>query len=126
MADQAKPPSTQGLGAGGFTPRAPSPWTKFDRWWILFAVVVGLVAFLVFVVGEPYDEIFDFLLDGVVVTLKLTLVSFIFILIVGMIGSLGRVSGNRFLSGIASLYVEVVRGIPFWCGCCGSGLRCRR
>ena len=112
MSDQAKPPTGQGLGVGGFTPRPASRWAKFDQWWLLFAAVVALVAFLVLVVQVPYQEIFLFLLDGVVVTLKLTLVSFVCILVVGMIGGLGRVSGNRFVNGIASLYVEIVRGIP--------------
>lgn len=103
---------TQGLGAGGFTPKAQRRWTLFDHWWILFGVVVLLVAFLVFVVRKPYHEIFLFLLDGVGVTLKLTLVSFVFILIVGMIGGLGRVSNAKVPAWLASLYVEVVRGIP--------------
>ena len=103
---------TQGLGAGGFTPPAQRRWEAFDRWWILFGAVVFLVAFLVFVVKVPYQEIFLFLLDGVVVTLKLTLVSFFFILIAGMIGGLGRVSNSKVLAWLASLYVEVVRGIP--------------
>ena len=49
---------------------------------------------------------------ALLVTLKLTVVSFIFILIVGMMGGLGRVSSNRIINGIASLYVEIVRGIP--------------
>ena len=62
--------------------------------------------------GEPYGRIVQFLADGVVVTIKLTLISFVCILVVGMIGGLGRVSGNRFIGGIASLYVEIVRGIP--------------
>jgi polar amino acid transport system permease protein len=101
-----------GIGAGGYQPRVPGRWQKFDRWWLLFAAVVLLVALLVFLVAEPYQRIFVFLLDGVVETLKLTLVSFFFILIVGMIGGLGRVSGSHFLSWLASLYVEVVRGIP--------------
>jgi polar amino acid transport system permease protein len=112
MSDQAKPPSGQGLGVGGFTPRLPSRWAKFDQWWLLFIAAVALLVFLVLVVEVPYQEIFLFLLDGVVVTLKLTLVSFVSILVVGMIGGLGRVSGNRLINGIASLYVEIVRGIP--------------
>jgi polar amino acid transport system permease protein len=98
--------------SGDHQPRLPSRFSRFDRWWLLFLAVCGLVAFLVIFVPEPYRDIFVFLQDGVIVTIKLTLVSFFFILIVGMIGGLGRVSGNRFVSGLASLYVEVVRGIP--------------
>ena len=38
--------------------------------------------------------------------------SFFTILVVGMLGGLGRISGNRIVRGVSSLYVEVVRGIP--------------
>jgi polar amino acid transport system permease protein len=89
-----------------------SLWRRFDRWWLLLFAVVGLVVFLVREVPEPYAEIFAFVQDGIVITLKITIVSFFFILIVGMIGGLGRVSHNRFIRGVASLYVEIVRGIP--------------
>ncbi|MCX6028654.1 MAG: amino acid ABC transporter permease [Chloroflexi bacterium] len=107
-----KPAVPPGIGAGGYQPRAPSRWQKFDQWWLLFAAAVLLVATLVLAVPEPYHRIFVFLLDGVVVTLRLTVESFFCILVVGIIGGLGRVSSSRILSGLASLYVEVVRGIP--------------
>ena len=118
-------------GAGGYNPPRPERGTRFDRGWFLFFAAFALLVLLVFAVGqkfttdiqisgvtihlslgEPYGRIVQFLLDGVLVTLKLTLVSFVCILVVGMIGGLGRVSGNRFFGGIASLYVEIVRGIP--------------
>jgi polar amino acid transport system permease protein len=99
-----KPPSTQ--------PSEHSRWAHFDRWWLLLVGAIGLVVFLYLFVPDPYADILQFLRDGVVVTLQLTLVSFFFILIVGMVGGLGRVSSNKVVSGIASLYVEVVRGIP--------------
>jgi len=118
-------------GAGGYNPPPPQQGTRFDRGWFLFFAALGLLALLVFAVGQkfttdiqigpltihlslsdPYGRIIKFLADGVVVTLKLTLVSFVCILTVGMIGSLGRVSSSRLLSGIATLYVEIVRGIP--------------
>ncbi len=91
---------------------APSRWAGYDRWWLLFVGAVALIAALVILIPDPYQRIFLFLLDGVVVTIRLTIISFVFILIAGMLGGLGRVSKNRIISGIASLYVEVVRGIP--------------
>jgi len=62
--------------------------------------------------GEPYGRIMQFLFDGIITTLQLTITSFAFILIVGMIGGLGRVSHSRIFSTLAWLYVEIVRGIP--------------
>ena len=109
MADPPKPalPPT----AGG-VPSAHTRWNRFDRWWLLFFAVLALIALLVYGVQPPFGDIFEFLKDGIVVTLQLTIVSFFFILIVGMLGGLGRVSGNRIIRGVSSLYVEVVRGIP--------------
>jgi len=83
-----------------------------DRWWLLFIAVVALIALLAFAAPVPFRQILLFLADGILVTLKITIVSFVFILLVGMLGGLGRVSHNRFIKGLASLYVEVVRGIP--------------
>lgn len=118
-------------GSGGGQPRQTGDLSRFDHGWFLFFAALGLLALLVLVVGQrfttvlqlggftiqvslgdPYGRILQFLADGVLVTLRLTLVSFLCILIVGMIGGLGRVSGNRFIGGIAALYVEIVRGIP--------------
>jgi polar amino acid transport system permease protein len=83
-----------------------------DRWWLLFIAVVALIALLAIAAPVPFQQILLFLADGILVTLKITIVSFVFILFVGMLGGLGRVSNNRIIKGIASLYVEVVRGIP--------------
>jgi polar amino acid transport system permease protein len=54
----------------------------------------------------------QFVRDGIVITLTLTLVSFFLVLFVGLFGGLGRLSKNRFLRGVTTLYVEIVRGIP--------------
>jgi polar amino acid transport system permease protein len=116
------------------TPEAPQRgrWLlKFDRGWLLFIGALVLLALLVFAVGEkyavkvpipglgitiqfgdPYGRIIQFLFDGIITTLKLTITSFVLILIVGMLGGLGRVSHSRVISTIAWLYVEIVRGIP--------------
>jgi polar amino acid transport system permease protein len=61
---------------------------------------------------QPYLEIWEFVSDGILVTLRLTITSFGFILLVSLLGGLGRISRSRIIYGIASLYVEVVRGIP--------------
>ena len=104
---------------------------RLDRGWLLFIGAVVLLMLLVLAVGEkyavkipipalgitiqfgePYGKIIQFLFDGIITTLKLTIISFVLILIVGMLGGLGRVSHSRVISTIAWLYVEIVRGIP--------------
>jgi len=97
-------------------------WLHGDRWWLLFFAVVALVVGLITLVPEPYADIWHFLdgalikdnrlANGIAVTLAITGTSFVCILIVGIVGGLARVSHSKVISGAASLYVEVVRGIP--------------
>ncbi len=85
---------------------------RIDPWWGLVAVVVGLVILLVTVSPDPFWNIVRFVRDGITITILITVISFLFILVVGMLGGLGRLSQNWFIHGAATLYVEVVRGIP--------------
>ena len=87
-------------------------WRRFDQWWLLFLGVVVITALLMILKPDPYLRIVVFLLDGVQVTLSITVVSFLLIVLAGLIGGLGRVSKNRLVNGLASLYVELIRGIP--------------
>lgn len=83
-----------------------------DRWWLLVLAVLALIIFMIVVLAKPYAEIWSFIQDGIAVTLRISITSFFTILVVGMLGGLGRISGNRIVRGASSLYVEVVRGIP--------------
>ena len=57
-------------------------------------------------------RIMRFVVDGIWVTITITMTSFVLTLFVGMMGGLGRISKNRVISSITSLYVEIIRGIP--------------
>jgi polar amino acid transport system permease protein len=67
---------------------------------------------LVVFVPDPYLQIIKFLRDGLWVTFEVTLSSIIAALGLGLITGLGRRSRYRWLRASASLYVEVIRGIP--------------
>jgi polar amino acid transport system permease protein len=88
----------------------PSSW--IDPWWGLVIFVIALTIFLAVVWPDPYWRIIAFVSDGIVITITATAISFVLILIVGLIGGLGRLSKNKFIRGAATIYVEVIRGIP--------------
>jgi len=85
---------------------------RVATWWILVFIVALGVWLLTRVRPQPFLEIWNFISDGILVTLRLVTTSFGFILLVSLLGGLGRISRNRVIYGIASLYVEIVRGIP--------------
>jgi len=89
----------------------PRP-THWDRWWGLFAAVSLIVIVAVCFRPDPYWRILVFLRDGLWITIVTTVVSYVCILIVGLIAGLGRISKNSVIQGVASIYVEVIRGIP--------------
>ncbi|MFA1677402.1 amino acid ABC transporter permease [Rhizobium mongolense] len=55
---------------------------------------------------------FPFLLQGALVTLKLSTLSMASGIIIGFVVALGRISGNRLLNGILVTYVEIWRDVP--------------
>lgn len=85
---------------------------ELNRWWLLVLVVSLIARVLVFVNPDPFQRIVDFLTDGITVTISITLTSFVLVLVVGLIGGIGRLAKNPLISGTASIYVEVIRGIP--------------
>ena len=94
-----------------YIPGAES-FTRMDPWWGLVVLVIGLAVTLVTVKADPFLRILLFVRDGVAVTAFITVSAFMFTLVLGMIGGLGRLSQNWVIHGIATLYVEIVRGIP--------------
>lgn len=85
---------------------------KFDRWWILVAIVVGLIAFLVLTQPDPYRRLGIFVRDGVWRTIYITLISFVLVVVFGLLVGLARLSKVMIIRGIATVYVEIIRGIP--------------
>ena len=54
----------------------------------------------------------EFLLDGLVLTLELSLVTMVAGLIIGLAGAAGRVYGPKWVSGPVAVYVEAIRNTP--------------
>ncbi len=84
----------------------------FDRWWLLVAAILAILVTLILTSPDPYQRIASFVLDGVGITLRVTLIAFVMVLAIGLIGGLGRISRNWLVHGIATLYVELIRGVP--------------
>ncbi|HOU23016.1 MAG TPA: amino acid ABC transporter permease [Anaerolineae bacterium] len=97
---------------GGPGPERRALWERLDQWWLLFLGVALFTVYLARSRPDPYLRILVFLRDGLRVTVGVTTVSFVFIMLVGLIGGLGRISKVPLIKGIASVYVEIIRGIP--------------
>lgn len=85
---------------------------RVDPWWGLVILVAVLIVILVTAKADPFRNILLFVRDGIAITAFITAMAFMLTLLLGLIGGLGRLSRNPFIHGVATLYVEIVRGIP--------------
>lgn len=90
-----------------------------DAWWWLLAGVIILVAFLAIynppsagADGTIYHRAFMYILSGVGISIGVTVSAYVLTVIFGLFGGLGRLSKSKFVYGLTTLYVELVRGIP--------------
>lgn len=84
----------------------------FTAWRIAFFGAITLCLYLAFGRPDQYMAIFKFIPDGILVTFKVTIGAILLAIVFGLVAGLGRISSNRFINGTASLYVEIIRGIP--------------
>ena len=84
----------------------------FTAWRISFFGALALLVLLPVVWPGRYWAIIRFIPDGILATFEVTVLSIVFALVLGLLTGLGRISRVKIVNRIATVYVEVVRGIP--------------
>ena len=92
-------------------PLRPTRWVTLP-WWALILAALGLVLIYLILANPDYSNTFDYLLPGMVVTLRITLTSYTIATVVGLLVGLARTSKNQVVYTIGTLYVETARGVP--------------
>jgi polar amino acid transport system permease protein len=81
-------------------------------WWFVAIILIAIwTAYFIFT-RENYREVFDFIKAGLITSIVISLTSYAIALVLGLLAGLGRISRNVALNNLATLYVELVRGIP--------------
>jgi polar amino acid transport system permease protein len=81
-------------------------------WWFVAMILIAVWAAYIILTRENYYEAFNFIRVGLSVTVTTALIAYGIALIFGLLAGLGRISRNIVLNNLATLYVELVRGIP--------------
>ncbi|UCD99130.1 MAG: amino acid ABC transporter permease [Chloroflexota bacterium] len=86
-------------------------------WWALIIALMAIFLVYSFVTDSTYQDIIGYLIAGIRLTIIVTLVSFAFSLIIGLITAFAMMSeGTNIFSivarNFAALYVQIIRGIP--------------
>jgi len=81
-------------------------------WWFFALILIAIYVFFVISTNEEYNAAFNFIKIGLQVTIKTTMIAYVFAIILGLLAGLGRISKSVILNNISRLYVELIRGIP--------------
>jgi polar amino acid transport system permease protein len=90
-------------------------------WWVVALVLIALLFIYTVITNHKYQETLNVMvfgrptstaLEGVALTIRITLTAFAIASVLGLIAGLARISSNVIVFNIATFYVEVVRGIP--------------
>jgi polar amino acid transport system permease protein len=81
-------------------------------WWLLLIMLAGVLLFYAISTDELYSTIFERLRRGIGLTIFVTLVAYFAAITIGLLVGLGRVSKNPIIYNLATLYVQIIRGVP--------------
>jgi polar amino acid transport system permease protein len=81
-------------------------------WWALVAILLGVWFSYTILTDPEYNDIFRYVIQGLLVTVRVTLIAYVASLVLGLIIALARVSSNVVINQIAAFYVEILRGVP--------------
>jgi polar amino acid transport system permease protein len=90
-------------------------------WWAVIVGVIGVYFIILSFTNPHYRDTMKVLikgrptanaLEGMMLTIRITLLSFAIAVTIGLFTGLARVSKNVILNNIATFYVEVIRGMP--------------
>ncbi|GIV96539.1 MAG: amino acid ABC transporter [Herpetosiphonaceae bacterium] len=87
---------------------------SFSRapYWLIILLILFLITFYAILSSETYASALTFIAEGIQLTIAISVAAYAVALIVGLIIGLGRVSKNPIIYTLATLYVEVMRGVP--------------
>lgn len=93
-------------GPGGHRGKEDFPW------WLVALAILGIAASFAIAANGLYAQIFSLLLNGIGVTVFVTLVAFTLAMLLGLALALLGLSDFLALRQMARFYIEIVRGIP--------------
>jgi polar amino acid transport system permease protein len=81
-------------------------------WWGLFIALMAVFLVFSFLTDATYKAIITYVIVGIRLTVTVTLVSFALSVFIGLITAFSLMSNNVIARNLATLYVQLVRGIP--------------
>ena len=84
---------------------------KFPWWFIAILIIAVGTAYVIFTQSD-FNQAFQFIKVGLSITIITTLAAYAVAIVLGLLTGLGRIARNVLAKNVATLYVEIIRGIP--------------
>lgn len=84
----------------------------FRRGWLFLFIIIDVFVIYSIINEVELLAVWDYVLPGLGATVRITVVSFLIAIIIGLIVAFGRVSKNLFVYNLSTFYVEIFRGLP--------------
>jgi polar amino acid transport system permease protein len=81
-------------------------------YWLLAALLLGVLAFWVILTNDNYRIIFAAVSKGLWTTIYVSLIAYALAILLGLFWALLRVFPSRLTQQVSSFFVEIIRGIP--------------
>jgi polar amino acid transport system permease protein len=81
-------------------------------WWAIILITAGITIIFAITSDTNYHDTFIYLRKGIITTIRITLIAFPIATVIGLFTGLARLSKNVVLYTMATIYIEVIRGIP--------------
>lgn len=80
--------------------------------WFLTFIVLDVLIILAITTSPVLIETWDYIVPGIGATMQMTILSFAFAMVFGLIAAFGRISKNIIVYNLSTFYVELFRGLP--------------
>lgn len=104
-------PQSPSAATAGRNARAGSVLARIPLW-LVAALLLGLFFLWVLLTDPNYEVIFGAILQGVGITVRVTLIAYLVAIVLGLLIGLARVSSRRLTREAATFYIEIIRGVP--------------
>ena len=93
-------------------PATPAERLRNVPWWFVAIILIAIYMAYVITSQENFGDAFNFIIIGIRITIQTSVISYAFALVLGLLAGMGRISKNVVIRNAATLYVELIRGIP--------------
>lgn len=80
--------------------------------WFLTFIVLDILIIVSITTNPVLIETWNYIVPGIGATMQMTIISFVFAMIFGLVAAFGRISKNIIIYNLSTLYVELFRGLP--------------